>query len=98
MREKEEGMTKVAMFGIDGGTLALVEQWKEELPTLKRIMEGGVYGEMLSTVPPMTCPAWASMFTGKNPGKLGMYDFLSLSLNGIKSRVVDSTDYHSMAL
>ena len=94
----QKGMTKVALFGIDGGTLALVEQWKEELPTLKRIMEGGVYGEMLSTVPPMTCPAWACMFTGKNPGKLGMYDFLSFDLKRAKSRVVDSTDYSSVAL
>ena len=92
-------MSKIAVFGIDGGTLSLIEQWKEELPTFKKIMEGGVYGELLSTVPALTSPAWPCMFTGKNPGKLGIYDFLSLELNerGMP-RVIDSEDYHPLSL
>lgn len=92
-------MSKIAVFGIDGGTLSLIEQWKEELPTFKRIIEGGVYGELLSTVPALTSPAWPCMFTGKNPGKLGIYDFLKLELSeGHMPRVIDSTDYHSSSL
>jgi len=92
-------MSKVILFGIDGGSLKLIEQWKDELPTFKRIMKGGVFGELLSTVPALTCPAWPCMFTGKNPGKLGMYDFLSLELNDEREpRVFSSLDYHSSSL
>lgn len=74
-------MGKIIIFGIDGGSLELIEQWREELPTLKKLMAEGVYGELESTIPPLTCPAWPSMFTGKNPGKLGMFDFTKHFIN-----------------
>jgi predicted AlkP superfamily phosphohydrolase/phosphomutase len=38
-------------------------------------MEEGIYGELESTIPPITVPAWTSMMTGKSPGKLGFYGF-----------------------
>jgi len=38
-------------------------------------MKNGAYGELRSTVPPMTIPAWPSMFSGMGPGKLGTIDF-----------------------
>ncbi|MFC1904402.1 alkaline phosphatase family protein [Chloroflexota bacterium] len=92
-------MSKVVVFGIDGGLLKLIEQWQDELPNLKKIMENGVYGELESTFPPVTCPAWPAMFTGKNPGKLGMYDFTKYlhdqeQIFGINS----SLDYSSSAI
>lgn len=90
---------KVAIFGIDGGSLALIKQWQDELPVFKHIMNSGIYGEMQSTIPAMTCPAWACMFTGKNPGKLGIYDFMHLQLNSEQlPTFVNSNDYHSSAL
>jgi len=70
-------MNRIGVFGIDGGTLDLVRKWEGELPTLKKIMDGGISGELKSTVPAITCPAWASMFTGLSPGKLNMYDFVN---------------------
>jgi len=86
-------VSRVAVFGIDGGTLALVEKWKDVLPNLSRMIDGGAYGIMKSTIPPLTCPAWASMFTGKNPGKLGMFDFWKHD-----SSLCSSNDYHESAL
>ncbi|UCH51028.1 MAG: alkaline phosphatase family protein, partial [Chloroflexota bacterium] len=92
-------MSKIIVFGLDGGSLRLIEQWKEELPNFKKIMEGGVFGELESTVPNLTCPAWPCMFTGKNPGKLGMYDFVSLRFsNEYGSRVFSSSDYHDSSV
>jgi predicted AlkP superfamily phosphohydrolase/phosphomutase len=38
-------------------------------------MEEGIYGELESTIPPITVPAWTSMMTGKSPGRLGFYGF-----------------------
>jgi len=92
-------VSKLIVFGIDGGSLKLIEQWKEELPNLRRFMEGGVFGELESTIPPVTCPAWPCMFTGKNPGKLGMYGFLRSQFRGEHGfEVFNSRDYHSSSL
>ena len=92
-------MSKVIIFGIDGGSLKLIEQWKDELPNFKKIMENGVFGELESTIPPLTCPAWPCMFTGKNPGEIGMYDFSGLQFgNQYGSRIYSSSDYHSSSL
>ena len=92
-------MSKIVVFGLDGGNIKLIEQWKEELPNFKKIMEGGVFGELESTVPSLTCPAWPCMFTGKNPGKLGMYDFFSLRLSNARaSRVFNSSDYYASSV
>jgi len=92
-------MNKVVIFGIDGASPKLIEQWQDELPNLKRIMEDGVYGELESTMPPITCPAWPSMFTGRNPGKLGMYNFISVE-TGEEYRITvnSSLDYHRWSL
>ena len=35
-----------------------------------------IFSNLESTIPPVTVPAWISMFTGKNPGKLGCVDFI----------------------
>lgn len=72
-------MTKVLMIGLDGATWELIKPWAKEgkLPTFKMLMDEGVHSELRSTVPPFTIPAWNSMATGKNPGKLGVFSFLS---------------------
>ena len=68
---------KLLIVGIDGATfdiiLPMIE--KGELPTLGKLIQNGVYGELNSTIPPMTPPAWSSFATGLNPGKHGIYDF-----------------------
>ena len=66
-------MPKVLVIGIDGGSPRLINEWRQELPNFSRFMAEGVSGELTSTLPPWTCPAWLSFATGKNPGKLGVY-------------------------
>ena len=53
----------------------IFEEFKEDLPNLSKLMSKGVYGNLRSTMLPITVPAWMVMFTGKNPGKLGLYGF-----------------------
>jgi len=69
--------SKVLIIGLDGATFDLIEPWAEEgrLPTLARLMKEGSYGYLHSTIPPLSVPAWPSFFTGKNPGKHGMFRF-----------------------
>jgi len=71
---------RVIVIGIDGGTLDLIKPWVKagHLPTFERLMRQGSWGELRSTFPPLTCPAWYSFSTGMNPGKLGMFNFFGL--------------------
>jgi len=65
---------KVFVIGIDGANLELIRKWENDLPNLRKMIREGVYGKLESTIPPATSPAWNCMFTGMNPGKLGIYD------------------------
>lgn len=69
---------KVLVIGLDGATFDLIKPWVAEgkLPTFKRLIEEGSFGELASVVPPATATAWPSMFTGKNPGKHGIFQFV----------------------
>jgi predicted AlkP superfamily phosphohydrolase/phosphomutase len=68
---------KVMVIGLDGATLDLIRPWASsgQLPTFQELMTKGVFGELRSTIPPMTAPAWTSFMTGKNPGQHGLYDW-----------------------
>ena len=48
-------------------------RWAEEgyLPTLRRLMDGGVVGDLQSTIPPTSGPSWSSFVTGHEPGQDG---------------------------
>jgi predicted AlkP superfamily phosphohydrolase/phosphomutase len=46
-----------------------------KLPGLSRLVSEGAWGELTSTIPPLTPAALSSLITGKNPGKHGIYDF-----------------------
>ncbi len=51
------------------------DRWLDHLPTIKRLLQNGMYGPLQSCIPPITVPAWACMMTGKDPGALGIYGF-----------------------
>lgn len=77
---------KFLIIGIDGGTFDLIKPWTGEgrLPNLKKMMEEGSYGNMITTYPPLTGPAWVSMTTGCNPGKHAVFDYLSEDINEVR--------------
>jgi predicted AlkP superfamily phosphohydrolase/phosphomutase len=68
---------KTILLGLDGATWENIRPWAEEglMPNFKKAFEMGAWGDLRSTVPPTTPPAWATTVTGKNPGKHGIYDF-----------------------
>ena len=69
---------KLLIIGIDGATFDLVLPWVEagHLPNLGRLIGHGVHGDLASTLPPVTSPAWPTFMTGCNPGKHGVFDFI----------------------
>jgi len=67
---------KVAVLGLDCAAPHLVfDQWREELPNLRQLMDAGRYGPLESTHPPITVPAWACMMSSRDPGQFGIYGF-----------------------
>jgi predicted AlkP superfamily phosphohydrolase/phosphomutase len=68
---------RVLVFGIDGATFDLVKPWMADgsLPNLAKVFKQGASGELESTLPPNSAPAWTSFMTGMNPGKHGLYGF-----------------------
>ncbi len=67
---------KVFILGLDSVPPALMfDKFRDQLPNFRRLLDEGVYGPLKSTIPAITCPAWMSMMTSKNPGALGFYGF-----------------------
>jgi len=69
---------KVLVIALDGATFKVIRPLSQlgYLPNLKRLMEDGTSSELLSTMPPVSGPAWHAFKTGKNPGTTGVFDFL----------------------
>ena len=66
----------VIVIGLDCATPQLVfDAWRDDLPTISALMARGAYGELESTIPAITVPAWSAMMTGMDPGQLGFYGF-----------------------
>lgn len=72
------GDVDVLLIGIDACCLPILEPLFEEdrVPTLQSIWEAGPSDELESQIPPWTASAWPSLYTGTNPGKHGVFDFL----------------------
>ena len=58
---------QLVIIGLDGFEPLILKLLKNELPTLKKLMDKGDFGELLSCDPPITVPAWTVMSTGKSP-------------------------------
>jgi predicted AlkP superfamily phosphohydrolase/phosphomutase len=72
---------KLLIIGLDGATFDLILPWVKggHLPNLGRLIGDGVHGQLASTLPPVTSPAWPTFMTGCNPGKHGVFDFIQPS-------------------
>ncbi|MCO5176898.1 MAG: alkaline phosphatase family protein [Thermomicrobiales bacterium] len=67
---------RVAVIGLDCAEPSLVfEQWRDELPNFRALMNRGVWGKLRSVDPPITVPAWSCMMSSHDPGQLGIYGF-----------------------
>ncbi len=67
----------VLLVGLDGATWRLLDPLMKEgrLPCLAELVSQGAKGGLESTIPPVTASAWSSLYTGRSPGRHGVYDF-----------------------
>ena len=84
--------SKLAVFGLDGATfkviLPAVEQGK--LPVIGKLLREGIFGELESTIPPITGAAWVTFQTGVNPGRHGAFDWLTRERGSYRLRPISS--------
>jgi predicted AlkP superfamily phosphohydrolase/phosphomutase len=68
----------ILMIGLDGATWNVLEPFMAdgELPNLSRIREQGGWGDLRSTLPPLSAPAWSTFLTGKSPARHGVFHFV----------------------
>lgn len=89
---------RTLLVGLDGVCLPVLEPLFADgaVPTLESVFADGVVGDLDSQLPPWTPSAWPSLYTGVNPGKHGVFDFLSF--DGYDWSLVDRSDVHEHAI
>ena len=77
---------KLVLLGLDSADWKILDPLIKEgcLPNFRHIVKNGSCARLRSTLPPITPPAWASIFTGVNPGKHGIFDFVRFADNKIQ--------------
>ena len=88
--------TRVLIVGLDGGTFKKLKPWLEsnQLPLLSRLYLEGCHAQLRVFFPTLSPLEWACFYTGKSPGKLGL--FALSHVEDLKEptstwRVIDST-------
>ncbi|EQD26987.1 Type I phosphodiesterase/nucleotide pyrophosphatase/phosphate transferase, partial [mine drainage metagenome] len=66
---------RLIVLGLDSVSPDLLERFAAETPRLQELLRGSARGTLRSCDPPITVPAWAVMFSGADPGQLGLYGF-----------------------
>ena len=86
---------RVIVLGIDGASWNIIEPLVAagKLPAFEKLLKSGAHGKLQSIIPPISVPAWKCYSTGKNPGKLGIFDFLKLDFDKRKFTVVGSNHF-----
>jgi len=87
----------VYVVGLDGADWSLLRPWIEEghLPAFSRVVDEGISGDLESTLPPVTFPAWKCYSTGKTPGKLGVYEWFRYDRRTHEISANDASDFRS---
>lgn len=67
---------RLLILGLDSVPASLLfDRYRRQMPHVDQLLSRSTYGNLRSTDPPITVPAWAVMFSGMNPGSLGLYGF-----------------------
>lgn len=69
-------MSRILIIGIDGMDRELIEEFKDDLPNLRKIQSLSPKVNLTSTFPPDSETAWSSIYTGLNPAKHGVVHFI----------------------
>jgi len=79
----EPAARRVVVLGLDGLSPDIVEKLfaEGELPEMRKVAETGSFSRLRTTCPGISPVAWSSFQTGVNPGRHGIFDFLTPDRN-----------------
>ena len=67
---------RLLVLGWDcAGPELVFDQFAADMPVLTGLRAQGTWGQLESSIPCITVPAWASMLSSRDPGVLGVYGF-----------------------
>ncbi|NQS88433.1 alkaline phosphatase family protein [Patescibacteria group bacterium] len=66
--------SKFLVIGVDAALPDLIQQFSQEgvIPNITNLLKRGIFSRVVSTFPPLTATAWASIVTGAGPGTSGL--------------------------
>lgn len=91
---------RAVIIGLDGATFNFIKPLivKNELPFFQRLMSDGSYGVLDSDLPVNSAANWTSLFTGKNPGKHNIFDYLAYDNSSYQARLITNQSLKSHQL
>ena len=88
---------RIIIIGLDGVPYELIKDLSEKgiMPNAAKLIKEGIFRKMQSSIPEVSCVAWSSIITGKNPAEHGIFGFTDLLPNSYKLRFPDFNDLRS---
>ena len=84
---------RVMIIGLDCAPPEIVfDDMRAELPVISGLMDRGAWGNLESSDPPITVPAWSCMMSSKDPGTLGFYGFRNRADHSYDGMVFATSD------
>jgi predicted AlkP superfamily phosphohydrolase/phosphomutase len=98
METRSDPGVDVLLVGLDAACESVLKPLydADAIPTIEGLFEAGVAGPLTSSIPPWTPSAWPTAYTGVNPGKHGVFGFLTFE--GYDWDVVNATDVRAPTL
>ncbi len=91
---------KVVVIGLDGTPHSLITRFIEEgiMPNFGELTRQGSFQPLFSVLPTVSCVAWSSFMTGKNPAKHNIFGFLDRSAGSYLPYVPNASNMTSSTL
>lgn len=91
---------KLLLIGWDAADWKIIGSMiaKGQMPSLKKLINSGVYGNMSTMNPPYSPMLWSSVATGKTPDKHGVLGFVEVVPNEKALRPVTANSRNSRAI
>ena len=89
---------KVIVLGFDGASPLLINKWLDQLPNLKKLKEHGYFGISIPPIPAQTPVAWSTFITGMNPGKHGIFSFITKKPGSYETRIASPSQRSGKSL
>jgi phosphoglucosamine mutase len=88
-----EGRKRLLVIGLDSiPPEFFFDTFLPEMPNVRELLGRSTYGGLRTTDPPISVPAWPVMFSGVDPGSLGLYGFRHRKPNSYTQHYVPTAD------